>query len=157
MRSSRGHSQELLWMLLPWFRGWMGQMWCALCVWPLGLRASKQSLSCCEAELITLLYQGILLWARTIYQYLLEKHRMGSFVMPQKKMCTVPQQKSVFRRDLLLSSLSSPCSAQSLLSQKPRCIFSLLFWALLHCWRELNLFLCRLWRHPSILPCRVSP
>lgn len=122
--------------LVPWVDG-EGDKCGVLCVCMAAhrasLRASKQSLSCCEAELITLLYQGILLWARTIYQDLLEKHQMGSFVMPQKKMCTVPQQRSVFSRDLLLSSLSSPCSAQSLLSQKLRCIFSLLFWALLHC------------------------
>lgn len=36
----------------------------------------------------TLPYQGNLL-ARATYQYLLGEHRMGSFVMPQNKMCTM--------------------------------------------------------------------
>lgn len=61
-----------------------------------------------KAERTALLSQGNIPRARTTYLYLLEKRGMGTFGMPQKKMCTGLQQRSVFSRDLLISSLSSP-------------------------------------------------
>lgn len=115
----------------------------ALCAWPQGLQAVL-GLFWIQPKHLARLNGQLYCSRKTFHRQeqftctFWKNMEWGPLLRPRKK-CA-----QCFSREVCSAEICS--LAACLLHEKVRYIFSLLFWVLFHCWCELELFLCKMWR-----------